>query len=193
MSFDALLAEAVTRPGPQLIKPWLNKVHCGDAVEIMDRLPALSVDLVVTSPPYNLKNSTGNGMKDGRGGKWPNAALQEGYDNTMPHSGQATHPLGGIIYIVPFRMGLQADRSRIPDKSAYLAVEVLAVLDGRRRESVGIRLKRQTGLPDNPQEGRVVLVRPRVERSNEYVLPAAVVLHLVLVGKITEAGVEILR
>ena len=42
MSFDALLAEAVTRPGPQLIKPWLNKVHCGDAVEIMDRLPAYS-------------------------------------------------------------------------------------------------------------------------------------------------------
>ena len=47
-----------------------------------------AVDLVVTSPPYNLKNSTGNGMKDGRGGKWANAALQKGYSHhhdCMPH------------------------------------------------------------------------------------------------------------
>jgi modification methylase len=46
------------------------------------------IDLVVTSPPYNLKNSTGNGMKDGRGGKWANAALQKGYshhNDCMPH------------------------------------------------------------------------------------------------------------
>ena len=35
--------------------------------------------MVVTSPPYNNKNSTGNGLKDGRGGKWPTAALQNGY------------------------------------------------------------------------------------------------------------------
>ena len=37
--------------------------------------------LVITSPPYNLKNSTGNGMKDGRGGKWRNAALINGYEH----------------------------------------------------------------------------------------------------------------
>ena len=38
-------------------------------------MPAGSVDLVITSPPYNIRNSTGNGLKDGRGGKWENAAL----------------------------------------------------------------------------------------------------------------------
>lgn len=65
-----------------------NQVICGDAVETMQLLPSESIDLVVTSPPYNLKNSTGNGMKDGRGGKWANAKLQHGYDNyddNMPH------------------------------------------------------------------------------------------------------------
>lgn len=67
---------------------FINKIICGDCIEIMKQMPDGSVDLAVTSPPYNLKNSTGNGMKDGRGGKWANAALQNGYthhEDTMPH------------------------------------------------------------------------------------------------------------
>jgi len=70
------------------IEDFVNKVICGDAVETMKQMPDGSVDLVITSPPYNLKNSTGNGMKDGRGGKWAHAALQNGYthhDDCMPH------------------------------------------------------------------------------------------------------------
>ena len=69
-------------------RDFINTIICGDAVEVMKRMPNGSVDLVITSPPYNLKNSTGNGMKDGRGGKWANAALQNGYshhDDCMPH------------------------------------------------------------------------------------------------------------
>lgn len=50
-------------------------------MDVLKKLPDNCIDLVVTSPPYNLKNSTGNGMKDGRGGKWANAALIEGYEN----------------------------------------------------------------------------------------------------------------
>lgn len=67
---------------------FINKIICGDSVQVMKKMPAESVDLVVTSPPYNLKNSTGNGMKDGRGGKWEKAALVNGYshyDDNMPH------------------------------------------------------------------------------------------------------------
>lgn len=63
------------------IDDYLNKIICGDCLEVMRALPDNSIDLVVTSPPYNLKNSTGNGMKDGRGGKWANAALINGYSN----------------------------------------------------------------------------------------------------------------
>ncbi|MCY4287511.1 MAG: hypothetical protein OXC63_02845, partial [Aestuariivita sp.] len=43
---------------------------------------------LVSSPPYSIKNATGNDFKDGRGGKWPGAALQAGYsnqDDNMPH------------------------------------------------------------------------------------------------------------
>lgn len=70
------------------ITKYLNKIICGDVFDIMAKMPDKSVDLIITSPPYNLKNSTGNGMKDGRGGKWANAALQKGYSNyndNMPH------------------------------------------------------------------------------------------------------------
>ena len=69
-------------------KDFLNKIICGDAVATMKNIPNDSVDLIITSPPYNLKNSTGNGMKDGRGGKWSSAALINGYshyNDCMPH------------------------------------------------------------------------------------------------------------
>ncbi len=74
--------------GLQFPKNFVNKIICGSAVDVMKQIPDGTVDLVITSPPYNLKNSTGNGMKDGRGGKWANAALQNGYanhDDCMPH------------------------------------------------------------------------------------------------------------
>lgn len=65
-----------------------NRFICGDALEEMRKFPGKSIDLIVTSPPYNLKNSTGNGMKDGRGGKRSKAALIRGYstyDDNMPY------------------------------------------------------------------------------------------------------------
>ncbi len=72
----------------QAIDKFLNRIICGRCEEVMRNIPDNSVDLVVTSPPYNLKNSTGNGMKCGKGGKWSNAALINGYSNyndCMPH------------------------------------------------------------------------------------------------------------
>lgn len=67
----------------------VNKIMQGDCLEKMKQLPDNSIDLIVTSPPYNLKNSTGNGMSvNTRTGKWAGAALQKGYkdyDDCMPH------------------------------------------------------------------------------------------------------------
>ena len=83
---DALLQAALNyRPS---LAQWLNKVHCGDCIELMNAMPVESIDLIVTSPPYNLRNSSGNGMKNGSGGKWENAALINGYNKSsddMPH------------------------------------------------------------------------------------------------------------
>lgn len=73
----------------QFPNDFINKIICGDCLETMKKIPDNSIDLVVTSPPYNLKNSTGNGMKaNTKSGKWAGAALQNGYthhDDCMPH------------------------------------------------------------------------------------------------------------
>lgn len=73
----------------KLPQKYINKIICGDCLKVMREIPSESFDLVITSPPYNLKNSTGNGMKDGRGGKWKNAELIKGYsnyDDCMPYA-----------------------------------------------------------------------------------------------------------
>ena len=87
MGFNDIL-RSVAKDRPSDMARWLNRIHHGDCVELMNRMPDGCVDLIVTSPPYNIKNSTGNGLKNGSGGKWPRAELIQGYeahDDAMPH------------------------------------------------------------------------------------------------------------
>ena len=125
--------QAQTLPEVASVEPWLNKIHLGDCAELMRRMPAESVDVVVTSPPYNIRNSSGNGLKNGSGGKWPNAKLLEGYDNhddALPHEEYVAQqrkiltetmrilkPTGAIFYNHKWRIqkGLLQDRADIVD------------------------------------------------------------------------------
>ena len=59
------------------VASWLNAIHQGDCLELLAQLPSESVDLVFTSPPYNLRNSTGNGARDWAG--------YDGHSDDMPH------------------------------------------------------------------------------------------------------------
>ena len=110
-----------------------NTITVGDVMENIRKIPDETFDLVVTSPPYNLKNSTGNGMKDGRGGKWSKAALLDGYsdhNDNMPHEVyvewqraclsemlRVTKDDGAIFYNHKWRVqaGLLQDRQDIVD------------------------------------------------------------------------------
>jgi modification methylase len=88
MEMDDLLTRAVSYIPRRLMLRWLNQVHCGDCEKIMAKMPAASVGVIVTSPPYNLRNSTGGGLRNGSGGKWESAALLNGYaesDDAMPY------------------------------------------------------------------------------------------------------------
>lgn len=83
---DAITAKVFAYQPPPTRPP--DQFHCGDCLKIMRSLPAGSVQGVVTSPPYNIKNSTGNGLKNGNGGKWKGAALMDGYashHDALPH------------------------------------------------------------------------------------------------------------
>ena len=64
----------------------LGNWYVGDCLEIIEQHD-LWFDYIITSPPYNIRNSTGNGFK-APGGKWSNPALQHGYeehDDLMDH------------------------------------------------------------------------------------------------------------
>jgi site-specific DNA-methyltransferase (adenine-specific) len=138
LPFEHVMRVLVNAPQPVLVpernvslEKWTGKIHCKDSIKLMQELPAQSVGVIVTSPPYNLKNSTGNGMKDGRGGKWSNAALIKGYedhDDTMPHDKyvewqracltemmRVLAPGGAIFYNHKWRVqdGLLQDRNDI--------------------------------------------------------------------------------
>ena len=54
---------------------WLMQ---GDCLERMKEIPSGSVDMVFTSPPYNLGNTSGGGFPKKATGKWSGGALANG-------------------------------------------------------------------------------------------------------------------
>lgn len=60
---------------------FTNKIICGDCLTVMKDIPDQSIDLVVTSPPYNLKIRKTFGNTQNWKGKWNKSKLQsQGYD-----------------------------------------------------------------------------------------------------------------
>lgn len=60
-----------------------DKIICGDCLDVMKNIPDQSIDLVVTSPPYNLsvKKTFSKQTTSGWKGKWNNSKIQStGYD-----------------------------------------------------------------------------------------------------------------
>jgi len=45
-----------TEESPEIL-PFINRIICGDAQETLARIPDRSVDLIITSPPYNFGHS----------------------------------------------------------------------------------------------------------------------------------------
>lgn len=67
----------------------INNIYCIDCLEGLKRLPNESIDLVITSPPYNLRNCIGGFFKQKEVKHiWRDAKLRQGYDNyndNMPY------------------------------------------------------------------------------------------------------------
>jgi len=94
---DAL---AVVSPPMPYFQEGDIRLYCGDNREVLPTLVGEPVDLIFTSPPYNIGNTTGGGFPDrfghyrkssglaARGGGSAGAALAagyDGYDDNMPH------------------------------------------------------------------------------------------------------------
>ena len=113
---------------------YLNKIICGDSLEILKTIPDGSIELVITSPPYNIRNSSGGGFRGtSKSYKWKNAALKDGYSDhsdDLPHKDYVENQRqlltelfriipenGAIFYNHKWRVqnGLMQDRSDIVD------------------------------------------------------------------------------
>lgn len=118
-------------PKINYLQQYLGTIQQMDSIKFMQQLPKESIGVCVTSPPYNLKNSTGNGMKNSSNGNWKNAALLDGYatyEDNMPYADyvkwqrsclgammRVLRPDGAIFYNHKWRVqaGLLQDRSEI--------------------------------------------------------------------------------
>jgi site-specific DNA-methyltransferase (adenine-specific) len=49
---------------PAEVQPFVNRILCGDARTILQRIPDESVDIIVTSPPYNFGQSYAGDLHD---------------------------------------------------------------------------------------------------------------------------------
>ena len=92
--------------------------------------------MIVTSPPYNLRNSTGNGLKDGRGGKWPRAGLIHGYHghaDDLP-----SEAAGSLAEELPWWGWLEDGRSCLTRAGELLTIGRVtpSVLDGQTPEQL---------------------------------------------------------
>jgi len=57
---------------------YINKVICGDCLEVMKGIPDKSVDLVLTSPPYNKTGYRGHRDNSKGRGRWSGADIAYG-------------------------------------------------------------------------------------------------------------------
>jgi DNA modification methylase len=86
-TYDRVAAGSVSRSGgteamgkakisseraPADIKSFVNKIHQGDAADVMARMPSGSIDLIITSPPYWTAVKYDDGAIDGGDapGRW---------------------------------------------------------------------------------------------------------------------------
>ena len=65
---------------------FIDKIICGDCLEVMKEIPDKAVDLVLTDPPYGIKRDKGFGGAGGFNGKKPIARRQynDNWDKERP-------------------------------------------------------------------------------------------------------------
>jgi site-specific DNA-methyltransferase (adenine-specific) len=149
------------------MKELRNEIYCGDCLKLMRQMPANSVDLIVTSPPYNLLCSSGNGMK-GKGYKcWPNPKLLGGY------AGGYMDDMPYHLYVKWQRKCLRAMLRLIPDNGAIFYNHMWRVqkdLEQNRYEIIKGFPVRQTIIWDR---------RGGVNFNPHYFLPTHEVIYLI--------------
>ena len=82
------------------MKQYINKIIQGDCLEIMKEMPDKSVDLVLTSPPYNLGNNhhTGKKKHNPYNDNLPEEEYQRWQIEVLDEAYRITKDNGSILY-----------------------------------------------------------------------------------------------
>ena len=92
------------------IGEWLNKIHCGNAYELLKQMPSESVDCVITSPPYYGLRDYGSGADTIFGGdpncehEWSEGKMTLAHENRnfLKGTQEEVHGKRGTTYIRKF-------------------------------------------------------------------------------------------
>ena len=60
---------------------YIDKIHCADCIDFMAQMPDECIDLVVTSPPYNLGNN--HHLRDRKLNVYPDDMPEDGYQRSQ--------------------------------------------------------------------------------------------------------------
>lgn len=61
---SAQAKDAIAVGTPPEILPYVNKIICGDAARVLSTLPGNSIDMIITSPPYNFGHAYAQDDRD---------------------------------------------------------------------------------------------------------------------------------
>lgn len=155
-----------------MLEPWLNKIHLGDCLTVMSQMPTESVDLIVTSPPYNLRNSSGGGMRNGSGGLWAQASLLKGY-------------AGGYSDDMPRNQYVEWQRACLKEMLRLIKPTGAIFYNHKRRVQDGLEEDPRIDiLPDFPVRQTITWQRAGGINFNlSYFLPTSEVIYLICKSK----------
>lgn len=138
----------------------------GDCLSVMQGMATGSVGQIVTSPPYNLRNSTGGGLKNNSGGNWSNARLANGY-------GICTDDVPRPQYVNWLRKCLEEMMRLIPDDGAVF-------YNSKERVQGGLRETPEEIVSDFPVRQTIIWKRPGSGNHNEgYFNPNHEIIYLI--------------
>ena len=109
----------------------LNTVIHGDCLEVMKQMPNESVDLVVTSPPYNLRHNLGGGFKN-PDVRWENPGLKDGYDGYADNMPYKLFTLKvGVKSIKNYKSRIAQKKNAVPQYMAAVWIDFFCDKAGR--------------------------------------------------------------